>query len=421
MFADHGINKGAVLRILHSTIAALLLTAPATAVAQSLLERPPNVSGNWTGAPGTLYFHFLHRFAVSPKPEKKVSNVPTFLLAAGLPYRVLAGLSYSTNSTLAPRFPNEWELFTRWSPLSQDYGAPLDLAGQIGYNNAADGVDGEVSLARKFGHTRIILAGRALSDPLEEGNVRFAVAGGATIRLAQWLALAGDVATLTDRDSTENMAWSAGLHVAIPLTPHTVSFHASNSLITTLQGASRGSNDVRYGFEFTVPLTLRRYFGQREAPVASVVPPPVAPATADTVVKADTVKATPPAAQSAQRVTSPPDSAVSKPATTAPKTDTSRAPARSAPAAPRPAAAPTVSVSIKNVSYLKPRLEITAGTTVVWTNNDQMPHTVTANDRSYDSGLVQPGKTWRHTFTKPGTYAYFCVPHPFMKATVVVR
>lgn len=148
--------------------------APAGARAQSLLDRPPNVSGDWTGAAGTLYFNFLHRFSTSGAPERKVTNVPTFLLAAGLPKSFLAGVNYSTNSTLAPRFPNEWELFARWAPLGQDYGAPFDLGGQVGYNNAANGIDAELSVARRFGIGRFIIAGRTLSNPVASGDRRFA-------------------------------------------------------------------------------------------------------------------------------------------------------------------------------------------------------------------------------------------------------
>jgi hypothetical protein len=244
-------------------VAAASLLAPCAAAAQSLLDRSPNVSGDWTGAPGTLYFNFVHRFSTSGAPERKVSNVPTFLLAAGLPKHFLAGLSYSTNSTLAPHFPNEWEAFARWAPLSEDTGAPLDVGGQIGYNNAAQGIDGEVSLARRVGIARLIVAGRTLSDPLGAGDRRYAIAGAAVIRVGTYVSLAGDVASLSNRDSTEKVAWSVGLHLAIPLTPHTLSLQATNTLVTTLQGASRGTSDIRYGFEFTIPLTLGRYFGKR--------------------------------------------------------------------------------------------------------------------------------------------------------------
>lgn len=382
--------------------AALLL--PTAVEAQSLLERPPNLSGDWTGAPGTLYFHFLHRFRTSGAPQRKVSSVPTFLLGAGLPQHLFAGFNYSTNSTLAPQFPNEWELLARWAPVSEDRGAPLDLGGQIGYNNAANGVDGELSAARWLGKVRLLAAARALSDPLQRNHYRTAIAGGAVLRLGTYVSLAGDVAARTSRDSAERVAWSAGLQLAIPFTPHTLSLQATNTLVSTLQGASRGTSDVRYGFEFTVPLTLARYFGRDKPPVA---------AGPDTT---------------ARRMPAPTAAA-------APRADTSRAatPERAAPpvAAPTlPASAPAaaarrssrvVRTGIKNLSYLQTPLEIAAGTTVEWTNRDPLPHTVTAVDRSFDSGLIQPGEVFRRTFTSAGSFNFYCTPHPFMKGVVVVR
>ena len=81
------------MRLMRTLPVAALLLLPIGAGGQSLLERPPNVSGNWVGAPGTIYFNFVHRFATSDAPERKVSNVPTFLLAAGLPKRLLAGFN----------------------------------------------------------------------------------------------------------------------------------------------------------------------------------------------------------------------------------------------------------------------------------------------------------------------------------------
>ena len=419
-----------MMRRARSLALAVAMGFPVIGHAQSLLDRPPNLSGDWTGTSGTLYFHFVHRFTTSDAPERKVSNVPTFLVAAGLPRRLLAGFNYSTNSTLAPRFPNEWELFARWMPLSQDHGAPVDLGAQAGYNNASDGVDAEVSLARKFGVTRVIAAGRALSDPFEEGNTRIALAGGATIRLGQYVALAGDVASLLDRDSTERVAWSAGVHFAIPLTPHTVSLHATNAMLTTLQGASRGSSEVRYGFEFTIPLTLRRYFGRRaevtaESPDTATAVVAVAPPLIREVEAArpapDTVVARPTAAPVAGPTPAapPPRAAAdipprSTPRAVAPKITTPK------PAAAKPASR-VVKAGIKNVAYLQQRLQVTVGTTVEWTNNDPMPHTVTATDKSFDSRLINPGKTFRYTFTRTGTFNFFCQPHPFMKGTVVVR
>jgi len=62
-----------------------------------------------------------------------------------------------------------------------------------------------------------------------------------------------------------------------------------------------------------------------------------------------------------------------------------------------------------------------ANNTVVWTNNDSSPHTVTANDGSFTSGNLAPGQTYSFTFTAPGTYTYHCTYHPWMVATVIVK
>jgi len=59
--------------------------------------------------------------------------------------------------------------------------------------------------------------------------------------------------------------------------------------------------------------------------------------------------------------------------------------------------------------------------TVVWTNNDMMPHTVTSTSKLFDSGNMNPGDTFSYTFTSPGTYSYGCTYHSWMKGTVVVK
>lgn len=355
-----------------AVLALLAALAAPPAAAQSLLDRPPNLSGAWVGSSGRMYFHFLHRFTASPAPERKVSNVPTFTVAAGLPAGTLVGVNYSTNSRLAPRYPNEWEAFVRTRFLSQDGGAPLDVAAQGAYNIAAEGVDGELSVARRQGPLRLIAAGRVLSDPFEAGNPRFAAAGGATLRIGRYLALAGDVASLLDREEDERIAWGAGLHIAIPHTPHTLSLHAANTDAGTLQGASRGGEEVRYGFEFTVPLTLARWFGSGgEAPAGQSPPPP------------------PPSGEAAAESVDP--------------------------------EAPVVRASIRSMSFAPARIEIDAGTTIRWTNDDPLAHTVTADGGAFDSGLVESGESWSRTFTEPGTYPFHCTPHPFMKGEVVVR
>ena len=61
-----------------------------------------------------------------------------------------------------------------------------------------------------------------------------------------------------------------------------------------------------------------------------------------------------------------------------------------------------------------------SGTTVTWTNNDAVIHTVTDTKKTFDSEFMHAGGTWEHTFEKPGQYDYLCTLHPWMKGTVSV-
>ncbi len=80
-----------------------------------------------------------------------------------------------------------------------------------------------------------------------------------------------------------------------------------------------------------------------------------------------------------------------------------------------------VAVSIENFSFVSSALTITKGTTVVWTNNDVAPHTVTADDNSFTSSTLNKGDTFSHVFTAAGTLNYHCAIHSMMKASVVVN
>jgi plastocyanin len=60
------------------------------------------------------------------------------------------------------------------------------------------------------------------------------------------------------------------------------------------------------------------------------------------------------------------------------------------------------------------------GTTVKWTNKDNVPHTVTSATGDWDSGQLSNGQSFSHTFTQAGTFAYQCTVHPTMKGTITV-
>jgi len=66
-------------------------------------------------------------------------------------------------------------------------------------------------------------------------------------------------------------------------------------------------------------------------------------------------------------------------------------------------------------------LSIRVGTTVIWKNMSSTPHTITSDDgTSFDSGTIAVGGTFRHTFTKTGSFPYHCNYHPYMRATIDV-
>jgi plastocyanin len=88
-----------------------------------------------------------------------------------------------------------------------------------------------------------------------------------------------------------------------------------------------------------------------------------------------------------------------------------------------PAFADDAKVSIDNFTFTPAKLEVAAGTRVVWTNNDDIPHTVTdaMDPKTTKSPPLDTGESYARMFDKPGTYAYFCSLHPHMQGTVVVR
>ena len=84
-------------------------------------------------------------------------------------------------------------------------------------------------------------------------------------------------------------------------------------------------------------------------------------------------------------------------------------------------AATPPTIGIKEFKYGPPILSVPVGTTVTWVNHDEEPHTVTSATGAFSSPGLVNDDTFKETFTKPGTYEYFCKVHPFMKGTVVVK
>lgn len=86
---------------------------------------------------------------------------------------------------------------------------------------------------------------------------------------------------------------------------------------------------------------------------------------------------------------------------------------------PKPIPKATVYITITPTSFAPAAVEVKPGTTVVWTNKSNEEHTVTAYDGSFDSGSIPPGGTFKHTFTRPVSYSYYCTFHHSMQGTII--
>ncbi len=80
----------------------------------------------------------------------------------------------------------------------------------------------------------------------------------------------------------------------------------------------------------------------------------------------------------------------------------------------------SVDVRIENFAFNPPNLSVPAGTTLRWTDYDLDYHTVSADNGAFDSGHIQRGQSYQHTFNVPGTYTYDCMPHPYMTGTLTI-
>jgi amicyanin len=85
------------------------------------------------------------------------------------------------------------------------------------------------------------------------------------------------------------------------------------------------------------------------------------------------------------------------------------------------AAASSASLKIANFTFQTPVVTVKPGTIVTWTNDDDIPHTVTANNGAFKSKVLDSGERFSFTFAKAGEYAYFCSLHPRMTGKIIVK
>jgi plastocyanin len=346
------------------------LLSPLSLEAQSVVERTPNLSGAWVGPSGTGHFNFLHRFKLIsiPNAQDRVSNSPTFLFGYSHADMFLVGLNYASSSrTDATRtdgegfHPNELEAFLRFAPFRSGTG-PFELALTGAYNEASTSVDGELSAAVPVGIAKLMGSLRVLSDAFGTDTLRAVFGGGVRIRLTPNLAVAADYVRPFELREDEVFGWGAGLQLGIPFTPHSLSLHASNTTTSTLQGSSRGvpgSVGAVGGTRWGFEFTVPITFSRYFGGGG---------AAQDLTVTADTVR-----------------------------------------------------VPIRDFEFGIQRLTVRPGTTVVWVNEGNTPHTSTSNAGAWSSPMLARGESYSRVFSEAGEFPYHCAPHPFMTAVVVVQ
>lgn len=357
----------AIKRTLSVLLALVIGATPGAA--QRLIERTPNLPNSVTALPGVLELNLPHRFA-NFGGAAGLQPSTTFDIALGLPFvlpiRWTGGVRFAPASDVVAGESNEWEAYHRIGLLRRAAGAPIDLNITGAYNFAARSIDGEAAIARYAGPFRVLGAARVMSAPYGGSDPRFAFVAGAVWHVLPrhaGVTVSADVATLIDRRVDEEPAWSVGVQAGLPYTAMSFGLQASNAATTTLEGASRGSDRVRYGFELSAPVELVGFvlgwFTEREAAMSAVE----------------------------ENVDTPADQRV----------------------------------DIRRHLFAPGTIVIRAGQTIEWVNNDAVVHTVNSENAAFQSGAIEPGAAWRARFEEPGQYPYYCGPHPFMKGVVVVR
>lgn len=234
---------------------ALAIAPGASAIAQPALQRTPNVEGPWVTPGGTMFFDYAHRFKVGAAPTYAVDNIPSFHLSGGFFDWLSVGALYATQTATVAGASQELELWGKQRFINEADGAPVSLSLKEAFNVTAMSPDAELSASRRFGPIGLTGAVRAMGNYRYTGSPRAVGAIGLSWTLTPYLALAGDVAASPMQTAAEPpVIWGGGLQMMIPGSPHTLSLQVTNTGTDTLQGSSTGLNELRWGFDFTIPL-----------------------------------------------------------------------------------------------------------------------------------------------------------------------
>lgn len=349
-------------RSLFSTlgVGVLLAASQVPVIAQTTIERTPQISGGWVADPGVLEAQVRPVFA--RRSGGGLHGSPGLALGYGVLPRFMVGADVAVQSLTLGREETEWQLVGRYLILDE-VDDPLEMALTGAYNGAAGSIDGELSFARWLGPARALAVVRAFTDAFDSGEGRLAAGGGLVFHPLSGrvpLALAGDLLWPARRSGGGRRAWSVAAQGGLPRTQHTLSLFVTNGSSGTLQGSTWGARSKRVGLEFTF-----------RVPVGRTLEPHTLRSAPSTAVRAT------------EEV-------------------------------------PGVFVDIRNFLFAQRTIHVAEGATVEWTNHDDTEHTVRADGGGWGSAHIRAGGKWRASFERPGRYTYRCELHPYMRGVVIV-
>ena len=322
---------------------AALGDSPAPLAAQATLGHSPNIRAPWTLAPGQGAFSFTHRFEVISGGDELI-NLPTFSLGFRASLAVLA--RGRTSPPTARSFPRGSAATRRNSGSDGRWCAPARVGAEalVAYNSAARGFDAALTARVTVGPVSLLAEARGFQDALGTGEARGAGALGAVIRLTPYLELSADAGKMFGMDSLSTI-WSAGVAMAIPGSPHTLSLaghqrrrrDAAGSVAPQGAGTGEGALRLRLHPAARLAAAMGQDFPGRLR------------------VRGD------------------------------------------------PASGDTAQVELKLIALSPREIRVRAGQAVEWTNRDPLVHTVTSDDGVWDSGELKEGRRFVQVFTRAGT------------------
>lgn len=350
---------------------------------------------------GQLSLPYSHRFTT----RNRLVSTPTFTLASGLRDGLEASLRLALDSDIQ-RSAAEFE-----PRLTYQLGAgaaPWSLSVATAFNSAAVSADLALSAAYDLGPLALRASTYGFSSGYGVGGPTAAMGLGIDWRILDWITARGDyggVVYAQDLEAIANQllpigltqAWRAGFMLGAA-GDQSLELYVTNSHTHTLQGLSRGSDQIQVGFEYSVPLwrmpapapdiSLPPFKGMQDPFAVSMRPAPATPVPLPLYEEVPAIRIAPAIA------TRP-----------SPKV--------------RRRAGEVLSVRMGAKGYTPAQILIKRGTVVRWVNHDRISHTTTAKGL-WDSLWKKPGKIYERRFDHMGIFPYQCKRHPHERGIVRV-